>query len=181
MIINCLNCSKETKNPKFCCRSCAAKFNNVLVPKRKKKTKYCISCQKNEVIGYQNCEECKLAKKIRTRVRKELSPIRKQQRLDALRGYSVEYRNKKKLQAVTYKGGKCEICGYDKCIRALEFHHLDSNEKDFNISSSQGDKRWNNQDFKAELDKCILVCSNCHREIHYEKKVEKFNIKLELL
>ena len=40
-----------------------------------------------------------------------------------------------KEELVKYKGGKCEICGYNKCIEALEFHHLNREEKDFTISS----------------------------------------------
>lgn len=75
-------------------------------------------------------------------------------------------RDKIKQMALYYKGGKCEKCGYNKCISALEFHHLDSNEKDFSISSKGYTRSW--ESVKAELDKCILVCSNCHREIHHE-------------
>jgi DNA-binding Lrp family transcriptional regulator len=75
----------------------------------------------------------------------------------------VSWRQKIKKKCVDYKGGKCKICEYDKCIGALEFHHLDPNEKDFRISS--GIKKW--ELVKKEIEKCILVCSNCHREIHY--------------
>ena len=65
---------------------------------------------------------------------------------------------------IEYKGGRCEKCGYDKCYGALEFHHIDPSQKD---------PHWNNmrgkplESVKDELDKCLLVCSNCHREIHY--------------
>jgi hypothetical protein len=69
-----------------------------------------------------------------------------------------------KLKAVEYKGGKCEICGYDKCVRSLDFHHVNSSEKDFGISSGVC-KSWIK--IKTELDKCILVCKNCHGEIHH--------------
>ena len=72
------------------------------------------------------------------------------------------YRKNIKIKMVEYKGGKCEICGYNKCIEALEFHHTNPKEKDFNISG--GTKSFNS--LKSELDKCILVCANCHREIH---------------
>ena len=75
------------------------------------------------------------------------------------------FRQKNKERAVNYKGGKCERCGYNKCITALEFHHTDPKEKDFHISSNMN-KAWDK--VKKELDKCILVCSNCHREIHYD-------------
>lgn len=65
---------------------------------------------------------------------------------------------------VEHKGGKCEICGYDKCISALEFHHLNPDEKDFGIGA-KGYTRSVEKN-KEEVNKCILVCANCHREIH---------------
>jgi hypothetical protein len=73
-----------------------------------------------------------------------------------------------KKMAVEYKGNSCEICGYDKCISALEFHHLDPTQKDFGISQNGITRSW--EKVKIELDKCIMVCSNCHREIHEELK-----------
>ena len=75
------------------------------------------------------------------------------------------HRHKTKEELVKYKGGKCEICGYDKCLGALDFHHLDPSQKDFTISNSNIYK--NLDKLKEEVDKCILVCANCHREIHY--------------
>lgn len=75
-------------------------------------------------------------------------------------------RNLKKL-AVEYKGGKCIKCGYNKYVGALEFHHVDPSKKDFTIGQK---KNTSFHAFKDELDKCILVCANCHREIHgYQK------------
>ncbi len=73
------------------------------------------------------------------------------------------YRQKMKERLVEYKGNECFFCGYNKCITALEFHHLDPTQKDFGISSYTNLK-WDN--IKKEVDKCLLVCSNCHREIH---------------
>ena len=75
-----------------------------------------------------------------------------------------------KKQAVKELGGKCEICGYDKCIDALEFHHLDPSQKDFGISQKGYTRSWEN--VKKELDKCIMVCSNCHKEIHSKEHKE---------
>lgn len=74
-----------------------------------------------------------------------------------------------KDQCLAYKGGKCCTCGYDRCIEALEFHHLDSQEKDFELSSVRHTDFERVQD---ELDKCILVCANCHREIHAGIRVD---------
>ena len=81
-----------------------------------------------------------------------------------------------KKELVEYKGGECEICGYNKCIEALDFHHKDPTQKDFNISKS---KICNIETLKKEVDKCILVCANCHREIHYKIRLEKEKKKQE--
>jgi DNA-binding CsgD family transcriptional regulator/transcription elongation factor Elf1 len=78
----------------------------------------------------------------------------------------IHWRIKAKKLLVEYKGGECERCGYNKCIDALEFHHKNKNEKDFSISG----KSWSFEKLKNEVDKCILVCANCHREIHFEIK-----------
>ena len=76
----------------------------------------------------------------------------------------VKRRKKIRDMAIKYKGEKCVFCGYDKCIRALEFHHIENNEKDFGISEKGYTRSW--EKVKEELDKCILVCANCHRELH---------------
>lgn len=72
------------------------------------------------------------------------------------------YRKSIKEKLVSYKGGKCVICGYDTCIEALDFHHTNPEEKEFNIAG----QHKNIDTLKAEVDKCVLVCCRCHREIH---------------
>lgn len=74
----------------------------------------------------------------------------------------IDTRIKNKIELVNYKGGKCEICGYNKSLRALEFHHVNPEEKNFGIAG----KTYSLDKLKKEADKCILVCSNCHSEIH---------------
>lgn len=69
-----------------------------------------------------------------------------------------------RIKLLAYKGNKCQCCGYNKYAGALEFHHINPNEKDFGISTKGYTRSWENN--KKELDKCVLVCSNCHREIH---------------
>jgi hypothetical protein len=69
----------------------------------------------------------------------------------------------KKDRMIEYKGGRCQICGYNKCNRALTFHHLDPSKKDFNFAGSHI-RKW--EIIKGELDKCILLCQNCHNEVH---------------
>lgn len=73
-------------------------------------------------------------------------------------------RHKLKELALEYKGNCCSICGYNKCKRALVFHHLDNYKKEFGIGQSGLTHSW--EKLKKELDKCILVCANCHAEIH---------------
>ena len=73
-------------------------------------------------------------------------------------------RRKVREKAINYKGGHCQICGYSRCSEALEFHHLESNGKDFGISDRGYTRSWNR--IVEELDKCILLCANCHREVH---------------
>jgi hypothetical protein len=78
----------------------------------------------------------------------------------------IRWRKRVKIKLIEYKGGKCVKCGYNKCIEALHFHHVDPKEKDFSISG----KTLSFEKMKKEVDKCILVCSNCHSEIHSETK-----------
>lgn len=71
-----------------------------------------------------------------------------------------------KIKLVKIKGCKCEICGYNKCIAALEFHHVDPSKKEISISLGTNFSEQDIKNLVSEIDKCILVCSNCHREIH---------------
>lgn len=65
-----------------------------------------------------------------------------------------------------YKNDKsCSICGYNKCKKALHFHHVDEKEKEFNISESIRETT-NIERIKKEIDKCIILCANCHIELH---------------
>lgn len=77
----------------------------------------------------------------------------------------IRCQRRKKMTAIEHFGGKCQLCGYDKCQSALEFHHLDRSKK--RQSPSYVIMRWAWADALIELEKCVLVCSNCHKEIHY--------------
>lgn len=72
-----------------------------------------------------------------------------------------------KQQLVKYKGGHCENCGYDKCIGALQFHHINPNEKDFDLSSQYNGGHLDMKKLYNEVDKCKLLCANCHSEQHF--------------
>ena len=61
------------------------------------------------------------------------------------------------------RGGKCECCGYDKYYGALQWHHLDPSQKEFQIGSNRGK---NIDELRAEVSKCQLLCANCRSEAH---------------
>ena len=71
----------------------------------------------------------------------------------------------KKIKSINQLGGRCEICGENNIFK-LTFHHKNVNDKEFEFSSLGKDKRWSV--LKKELEKCNLLCQNCHRELHYK-------------
>jgi hypothetical protein len=74
-----------------------------------------------------------------------------------------------KIRAVEYLGGKCGDCGKVGNPWIYDFHHLDPSKKDWNW----GNRRTSNWEaLKKEINKCVLLCSNCHRERHFEEWVE---------
>ncbi len=85
-------------------------------------------------------------------------------RAEYLKKAVAKRRKKIRVMAVATKGGTCGVCGYNRCIGALEFHHPDSSKKEFSISSDGMTRLWKR--VQSEIRKCILVCANCHREIH---------------
>lgn len=136
------------------CRKCGTDFANSVIVNGKvrnlQRRKYCLDCSG---FGERNTKKLELSNEGKRSISFDAQYIRKRR---------VEL----KLKAVELKGGKCSICGYDKCLQALEFHHLDPSTKLIQLSvQSFGSKNW--QSIVEELEKCILVCSNCHREIEY--------------
>ncbi|MEX2340945.1 MAG: hypothetical protein WD605_01350 [Candidatus Paceibacterota bacterium] len=96
-------------------------------------------------------------------------PLRKETRTYAdraeyMKAAVVKRRKKLKDLAIEYGGGKCTLCGYNKCKRALSFHHKDPAQKDFGLSYRGLTRSW--EKTKLEIDKCVLVCANCHMELH---------------
>lgn len=80
----------------------------------------------------------------------------------------AERRRKLKEMVIEYKGGKCKLCDYDRYAGAFDLHHLDPSQKEFGLSVRGLTRSW--EKIKAEADKCILLCANCHREIHGGKR-----------
>lgn len=86
-------------------------------------------------------------------------------------GYVTGWRIRAKQKLIAYKGGKCIKCGYNKDVpSAYDFHHRDAKSKEFGISRYQ---ILNFEKILKEVDKCDLVCKNCHAEIHDIDRKEK--------
>lgn len=149
------DCGNEAvKGGKFCSRSCSAKVNNKKHPKRSQEGS-CHSCGKVTPKARKYCDEC-----IAGGVMKKHKTHHEKSKAKSLHVKKSRDRLKKAL--VDYKGGCCSICGYNRCIKALEFHHLEPNTKDFTV----GQKHYSLATMQSEVDKCVLLCANCHREVH---------------
>jgi hypothetical protein len=75
-------------------------------------------------------------------------------------------RKSTKQELVNMAGGKCSKCGYNKCLSALDFHHKEPNMKEFNISQAMNKRSHTIDQIKQEVLKCVLLCKNCHTELH---------------
>ena len=76
----------------------------------------------------------------------------------------------RKKRLVEHLGGKCVQCEYDKCPAALDFHHINPEEKEFRLSGSKMRRKF--ETLVKEAEKCMLLCANCHRELHYNESEE---------
>lgn len=177
-ISTCKICNKE-----FCPQTY---FNGKRI--RRRSRGYCFECvpykpstvgnsftkNRNTIDGKRQCRICKEYKSF-----DEFSPTNKVGNLNSYCKPCAAKKNRKpkhrfKEECVGYKGGECIICGYKRCIAALEFHHRDPEEKDFSMRDVS--KVIFTKEIKKELDKCDLLCSNCHKEIHYSTEWEKEKI-----
>lgn len=69
-------------------------------------------------------------------------------------------------------GGECNLCGYNKYQEALDFHHIDPKLKSFELSPSYCRSK-SEEEIQTEIEKCILLCATCHREVHAQKDTEE--------
>lgn len=124
--------------------------------KRTKKKKYNIKYLRK-------CDYC--SKKVETKIKKK--------RFCSNRCKDKRIKKQKMIfrkQIVLDRGGKCEKCGYKKNLAALCFHHKNPKEKEMGLhASSLLMAKESQAKMKREIKKCLLLCSNCHMEIHYPK------------
>jgi predicted nucleic acid-binding Zn ribbon protein len=113
-------------------------------------------------MNYSNCIIC--GKPLRGRQTKFCSPVCKNKDLQS---YESQKRRglARKLELVRTASGRCSICGYHKNLAALVFHHTDSTAKDFKLDMRSLSNR-KLEPVLEEISKCILVCANCHAELH---------------
>lgn len=172
------------------CEKCKKEFPNWIKINNKRKNlqsrKYCLDCSPfgqhntknltNTIISkdVSKCPKCKKIINIENFYKRRnntgLSPYCKK----CTNSQTLKRQRNLKEKAVLYKGGKCENCGYCKCIGALEFHHTNPKEKEFSLSQIRSTS-WNNK-IEEELKKCLLLCANCHRETHENINKNKLNL-----
>lgn len=171
--LNCSTCNKEVfRTPSqirsekvFCCRSCAAKYNNSEYPKIVKEMFLCSGCKtpidKRSKSGL--CRKClpKSTAAYKSSITyKEQSDEYKSRLKEAV----TKNRRSKKEWAIAHHGGSCDRCGYNKSTWALALHHVDPTQKTIKFGS--GDiVSW--ESLKEEVtSNSQLLCHNCHRELH---------------
>lgn len=184
---NCLNCSSITENLKFCSSICMHTYN------KSKPAKYpCVICNNKTTKHRKRCRSCIEADRKFKITRKNHNIIDSLTRICSLckeikpktEFYKKYYKDnsyehqfpyckpcwsrkttlqqiKRKKQMIEYKGGKCFDCGVIGPAAIYDFHHLDPSKKDFKIGKSISFEKA-----KLELDKCVLLCANCHRTRH---------------
>lgn len=163
------------------CQSCNNLFPNRVFIDGKysnlQRRKFCLECSpfglhntsssvivRSSKIDYRICCDCKVEKPLSDFYFADKSHVRLRYNCKSCSNQkTLEWQRELKQQCVDYLGGKCVVCGYDKHASAFDFHHKDPSQKEFQLSH-RGSRKL--QSLKKELDKCVLLCSNCHRETH---------------
>ncbi len=142
------------------------------------KTKYCSGCKQTLPLhmftinrsrkdGLQS--QCKICRRKYSRQyynqNKAYYVERARQQKAVMREWLIEY--KQKLS--------CQHCGYNKHHSALDFHHKDKNKKELNLSQV-GNFGWGKQRILKEINKCIILCANCHRILHNVPEESVFHL-----
>jgi hypothetical protein len=147
----------------FICLSCgkSSKINFYVNRVRFKRTKYCVTClPRNQNAGIflslnnkkMKCSQCGKSFKFKSNTHNTTTKC-----------IACWWRNRHRInksKAIKLKGGKCQNCGYNKYNGALAFHHIDPNVKEYALNRGS----WTQMN--KELKKCVLLCFNCHQELH---------------
>jgi hypothetical protein len=141
--------------------------------------RFCLTCSPFGARNTRRLHEAEASSKWCTRCQRELPRDAFYPRRDreGLTPYcrecyrEIDHFRQRKIKGalVDAAGGRCTRCGYSRCLAALEFHHRDPSEKDPQLFRNKHRRARVTEETKAELRKCDLVCSNCHREVHEEQ------------
>lgn len=169
LLKKCKECDKDfrVKYPTqvFCDHNCASLYHLKQNVKKKRIYQECIICGK--ILEYGNHRKKFCSEICWKENRRKYNREKKREKQKVLEDYKLSI--------------GCKVCGYKRCSDNLSFHHLYG--KDFRIRQDDlcsylinGNKR-----VKKELDKCILVCKNCHGEIHYYLRKKDFKKVQEMI
>lgn len=147
--MNCLNCQKETSNPKFCCKSCSATFTNKQYPKRKP-TKFCKSCQISINSRSRYCTSCKDKKVKKLLIDCTLQEIIYDNHHRSSAFALVRSRARELAKKLLFK--QCQNCGYDKHVEICHIKPISSFPLDTLLSIINSNENL------------IPLCPNCHWE-----------------
>lgn len=101
----------------------------------------------------------------------ELVEYRRRKRNAKTYRWQKRQRSSRKAQLVLDRGGRCVDCGYSACLNSLDFHHRDPSTKEFGLGKFTGSLVR----YRAEAEKCDLVCASCHRLRHLSDDPEPRN------
>lgn len=160
----CSHCRVVNRNGKIIeCDWCKIPIYRLPSQLKKRPHHFCShKCQCLYSSKYLSGKNCKLWKGGKNKNRKKYRELVNKRRLE------------NKQRGIIILGDKCSSCGYDKCIDAIEFHHINPKEKDTNVCIMLG-KAWSDK-MEKEIKKCKLLCSNCHREHHWNEKHNRLDI-----
>jgi hypothetical protein len=148
---------------RFCSKSCSHSREQTDRMKNEKRNTYLEGLEKgiyNTTAKPRNIRQCKICnKEISVNSKSGCCMKHRPKRIF----FNKKTRKRAKEEIIVMMGGSCNLCGYNKCIQALEFHHINPDNKSFTISSY----KHSTEEMKEESKKCILLCANCHREIQY--------------
>lgn len=117
------------------------------------------------IFMFMNCIKC--GNELKGRQKKFCSRICKNRHSNSWSQTAEKQKEKgteRKQVLVEYKGGKCIVCSYNKCLRSLSFHHRIPSEKSFSLDlRNLTNRNWNS--ILKEVEKCDLLCMNCHMEV----------------
>jgi len=155
------------------CKLCGNEFSirPIIEGKRRnfQRRKYCLDCS-----PFGSGNTAKLSKYGETfeefiNKKPERDKLKSQKKnKEIYRKYQKQKREIRKQELVNLRGGKCSKCGYNSCIACLDFHHRNPDEKEFEISNSGLLLKWGR--LVKEVEKCDVLCKNCHNEYHFLEK-----------